>query len=605
MKNGHVEMSPKMSKTKSRVVVLKHRSPQQMGRLLSGLPRKRQGSSSNGFTVTEVEESNPDSGLPKRSKEEITNGDEHRFSEFKSTSVSDAVVFRQVEPEVFEVQFVRRHHLHFLGRVKAVLVQGSVSVLGYALEADLAVCVFSSRGASLMALEGEPGAVLRLCRFESHLDECLCRLQPIGLFSGHKEKPGGHKPAATARLLAERSLECKFLSPDTGEKLLKLDPAWQMHIDHLVSFSKFPGFRTVLTGGKGIGKSTLLRVLSNQILSQQKSGLFVLDLDPGQSEFTAPGCVSLVEVTEPLLGPSYTNQKPPLRSVFLGQVDVTRCLNEYHEAVQDLVKFFSKLGQSKPLIVNTMGFNSGIGVDIMSMILKLLMEDVPVNVVNLKSRAAKRNFPDATFDLGSKCRVVVLPSVAEKSAGFGSESYWGMPAVVQREICLLSYLSPLTRPPNYSILRTPPYVIRIGHLVLGVVHEFVHPNLILKALVGNLVALCRIDEASARILRPRNASPMTSPGVVAKPVPALPCFGYGVVSGVDLSAGQLYLQSPEAAERVAETNCLLLGAVQLPPVLRTAGAAGPVPFLCTEAASETSNPVRLTFRPIASLIVKK
>jgi len=69
-----------------------------------------------------------------------------------------------------------------------------------------------------------------------------------------------------------------------------------------------------MCGGKGLGKSTFMRMLINKILSQQEEKrVLVLDLDPGQSEFTAPGCLSLVEVNEPLLGPSFTHIKTPIR----------------------------------------------------------------------------------------------------------------------------------------------------------------------------------------------------------------------------------------------------------------------------------------------------
>ena len=43
-------------------------------------------------------------------------------------------------------------------------------------------------------------------------------------------------------------------------------------------------------GGKGVGKSTFLKYLTNRVLSESdgRPVLFV-DLDPGQAEFTIPG----------------------------------------------------------------------------------------------------------------------------------------------------------------------------------------------------------------------------------------------------------------------------------------------------------------------------
>lgn len=68
-----------------------------------------------------------------------------------------------------------------------------------------------------------------------------------------------------------------------------------------------------------------MRLLVNKILSQQKGDqrkVVVLDLDPGQSEFTAPGCLSVVEVSEPLLGPSFTHFKIPLRYLLFGELEI-------------------------------------------------------------------------------------------------------------------------------------------------------------------------------------------------------------------------------------------------------------------------------------------
>jgi polynucleotide 5'-hydroxyl-kinase GRC3/NOL9 len=62
----------------------------------------------------------------------------------------------------------------------------------------------------------------------------------------------------------------------------------------------------MVCGGKSVGKSTLLRFMVNKCLSHFEEILF-LDFDPGQAEFSVPGCVSVVRVNEPLLGPNFTH----------------------------------------------------------------------------------------------------------------------------------------------------------------------------------------------------------------------------------------------------------------------------------------------------------
>lgn len=70
--------------------------------------------------------------------------------------------------------------------------------------------------------------------------------------------------------------------------------------------------RTVLIGGKSVGKSTFLRYMVNKSLTKWEKVL-VLDFDLGQSEFTLPGCVSAVLVEQPLLGTNFTHLMDPIR----------------------------------------------------------------------------------------------------------------------------------------------------------------------------------------------------------------------------------------------------------------------------------------------------
>lgn len=61
-----------------------------------------------------------------------------------------------------------------------------------------------------------------------------------------------------------------------------------------------------LCGGKGVGKSSFMRYLINRLLLKY-SAVRVIDLDPGQSEFTIPGCISIVKVVTPIFGGSYSH----------------------------------------------------------------------------------------------------------------------------------------------------------------------------------------------------------------------------------------------------------------------------------------------------------
>ncbi|XP_075223814.1 polynucleotide 5'-hydroxyl-kinase nol9-like isoform X2 [Lycorma delicatula] len=98
------------------------------------------------------------------------------------------------------------------------------------------------------------------------------------------------------------------------------------------------GSRTILCGGSGVGKSTLLRYLVNRSLSSWDKVL-VIDFDPGQSEFTVPGCVSAFLINTPLLGPNFTHISNPLRSFFYGSVDVIHNLKFYFICIQNVIDY--------------------------------------------------------------------------------------------------------------------------------------------------------------------------------------------------------------------------------------------------------------------------
>lgn len=89
--------------------------------------------------------------------------------------------------------------------------------------------------------------------------------------------------------------------------ILNVDPIWDSILKGIDQDSKL-----MLCGGKGVGKSTILRYFINRLLMKHKK-VFVIDLDPGQSEFTVPGCVAGVIIENPLFGPSFTHLKVPER----------------------------------------------------------------------------------------------------------------------------------------------------------------------------------------------------------------------------------------------------------------------------------------------------
>ena len=114
---------------------------------------------------------------------------------------------------------------------------------------------------------------------------------------------------------------CSYIQSQKVPRLFKSNPDWDIAVssilDALSSKNKNP--RLAVAGGKGVGKSTFTRFIINRLLqsnikmdSTPISTVLYIDLDPGQAEFTIPGCLSITKVTRPVIGPNFShidNQK--------------------------------------------------------------------------------------------------------------------------------------------------------------------------------------------------------------------------------------------------------------------------------------------------------
>lgn len=149
---------------------------------------------------------------------------------------------------------------------------------------------------------------------------------------------------------------------------------------------------TLIAGGKNVGKSTTARYLINTLLPTSRMVVLV-DVDPGQNECTPPGSISYSLIEEPLTGPNFTHLKTPVYQLYIGDVNVSRCITRYIECVKLLaIKLLSCPIMSRlPIIVNTMGFTQGIGWDIVVFTIKLFR---PSFILQIMSERTKNNYPN-------------------------------------------------------------------------------------------------------------------------------------------------------------------------------------------------------------------
>mmetsp|Transcript_26106 Transcript_26106/g.38622 ORF Transcript_26106/g.38622 Transcript_26106/m.38622 type:complete len:586 (+) Transcript_26106:129-1886(+) len=190
----------------------------------------------------------------------------------------------------------------------------------------------------------------------------------------------------------------KFSSGDEGYPMIISD-SWKSSCDDVLSIRKNHqpstdaqkvNARTLICGGKSVGKSSLLRYLSNRIICDRVS-VAVLDCDVGQPEFSPPGMLTLTIVDSPLLSPPFLHmRKYHLESYFYGSNTSRDDPTTYLELITDLFSSYLMYVENKfsgdesqlPLIINTDGWVKGFGFEILTTIIDKIR---PTHVLNLIS----------------------------------------------------------------------------------------------------------------------------------------------------------------------------------------------------------------------------
>ncbi|XP_068606802.1 polynucleotide 5'-hydroxyl-kinase NOL9 [Brachionichthys hirsutus] len=333
-------------------------------------------------------------------------------------------------------------------------------------------------------------------------------------------------------------------------------------------------------GAKNVGKSTFVRTLVNTLLNHTTT-VDYLEGDLGQTEFTPPGCLSLSTVTEPLLGPPFSHQRPSDHMIYYGRSSCESDVDRYLESLQSLWRRRSQ-NREVPVIINTMGWVKGFGFQLLVDLIRFF----PVSHVIQLNHSGVSQCPALTPDFlrtahGYRTHPpaqTALDEFTESHAPPRSYAHLDVQSEFQgvgrqgtskhqrsnehRDLSLLAYLSQL-QPPDPGPVRPPhsltPYQVPHTAVALGVIHCEVVPAHMLYAANASLVALCYLAEK------------VTSRGgpVLLSQAPICPCVGFGVLRGVDMERGLYLILTPVDPSVLRKVNCLLLGAISLPSCILT------------------------------------
>lgn len=183
----------------------------------------------------------------------------------------------------------------------------------------------------------------------------------------------------------ELAVDCMLGEGDGSRKLNRASSAASLRNTIAGGGSGGGGVRVMICGGKGLGKSTLGRYVVNRVLSgSSDSGLFFLDGDVGQPEFTPPGVMALHRlrgVEDAVLSPPFMHLRSDSAAVAAHFVGATSSKFDpplYIQRLESLVqRYYTEVGATAararappPLVVNCDGWVKGLGAGILAEVMR-------------------------------------------------------------------------------------------------------------------------------------------------------------------------------------------------------------------------------------------
>ncbi|KAF8313401.1 hypothetical protein DL93DRAFT_2058983 [Clavulina sp. PMI_390] len=480
-------------------------------------------------------------------------------------------------------------YLRFHGHIKLMVISGTVELLGVRIHASphthniFAPCshptpsitalnegnVSEARLLPLRIRDLLPPSATVLGLFPSMTGvESLEQVSPLfrGLFCGRSSNwkiPG-------LQLQVEPSAHNVFVLPSS----------WMQAISQAEKHSdREDPFIGVIHGPKGTGKSTFARTLANSLtgpvfslLRDRFGAVAFLDCDPGQSEFSPPGCLSLHLVDRIYLGPPFTHIIKPFIAHYIGSASAKTDPQYYLSCIQSLLGVFATEIQydaqtqtdnlrAIPLVINTHGWVKGLGADLTRQIISLAN---PSHVFDLQTSEVvhQHHSPDTAREpLWIPMEAAPLPNPSIK-----------LNAVDLRGLSLMSYfhsrwdmgestwttIKPLASMPPWELQPR----IALDSIILGGSDGGIVPSSELgNTLSGGLVGLVEVES-----ILDRKHSPMF-PYLQGQELPSplqSRCLGLAFIRASAPDAAWLHLTTPETGAILARCRVIVKGELELP-----------------------------------------
>lgn len=290
---------------------------------------------------------------------------------------------------------------------------------------------------------------------------------------------------------------------------LKSPALWNKKLAELVRPSRKVAPVVLVCGPKSSGKSTLSRILINRLVTEQGSnkkrtwpGIAVLDVDPGQPEFSPPGVISLVRLDGPNLSPPFCHptlgDKNIIRSHAVAAVTPGSDVENYKDCVQDLYQRYRAACPNHPLVINTPGWVQGTGLGIL---VDLIHEIHPAEVIYM----SKDGPEDTVVGLKAACEKIPFTTLPSQSSEFTTRT-----ALHLRQMQALSYFhvdpdktaGDDIRWSSQTLMSVPPVLVKYSGAnsgILGVTCYGFQPSaeLLADAINGTVIAVVEIEDRKA------------------------------------------------------------------------------------------------------------
>ncbi|KAF9442907.1 hypothetical protein P691DRAFT_738484 [Macrolepiota fuliginosa MF-IS2] len=515
--------------------------------------------------------------------------------------------------------------LCILGTCRLTLLKGAFAINGTMLRPSTkSHNVFAPRSSPLPILEGRAGSKVAIDAsllphvIQAHvqpqsalvlLQELRSNVEGLGrvcrIFDGVYELSGWQDEWISAPFQLDGIYLVKKQTRDTAPFILP--PTWSKALPP--SPSSLPNNPIYLIKGpKKCGKSSFARTLLNTLLSSYARVAYI-DCDLGQSEFTPGGMVTLNVISHSTFGPPYTHLTVPLRAHFVGATTPRSTPSWYLDAVRDLVEVWrvdvqhapvgegecddEGIGETTPLIVNTMGWVKGLGADLMQKIEEMVE---PGQIFEFQTDESVSSMPSLHSPPPRDTTNVHILEPAPLS--ILSTNY--TPAD-HRTISLLSYFYATFSPPappsrftdvnqtfeqvtacgwdtTHPLCAIPPYEVDIhaafDQIVLtGAGSEDVVPEELGRVLNGALIGFVKLDHHQHPLSSPEGTGDKILPyiqGQAPPPPSESSCIGLGLVRGVsfvnssDCSSAVLHILTPIPLTHLSSARIIVKGEMELP-----------------------------------------